>query len=203
MRLLAGALAGAALAAAGAGCGSSQTASSPTESVPLGPGGFQGAELPAGFKAPAFTLRDQRRRAVSLASLRGHVVVLTFLQTGCRGCALIAQQVRGALDQIGRDPTVLIVSVDPARDTPAAVARFLSQVGLTGRAAYLASPAGALPAVWRDYRLRTPAAHGQAAFEQSAPVILIDASGNERVLYGQEQLTPEALAHDIGRLQAG
>jgi hypothetical protein len=34
-------------------------------------------------------------------------------------------------------------------------------------------------------------------------VVLIDAKGDERVLYGPEQLTPEALAHDIGRLEKG
>jgi hypothetical protein len=34
-------------------------------------------------------------------------------------------------------------------------------------------------------------------------VLLIDSHGSRRVLFGQEQLTPEALAHDIGKLQAG
>jgi hypothetical protein len=31
-------------------------------------------------------------------------------------------------------------------------------------------------------------------------VILIDAKGRERVVFGAEQLTPDALAHDIRRL---
>jgi len=48
-----------------------------------------------------------------------------------------------------------------------------------------------------------PASDGRAAFQRTASVLLIDARGRERVLFGLEQLTPEALAHDIGRLQAG
>jgi hypothetical protein len=48
----------------------------------------------------------------------------------------------------------------------------------------------------------TPAA-GRAAFERSASVLLIDGRGLERVIYQQEQLTPESLAHDIRSLQAG
>src|SRR5438876_10613947 len=39
----------------------------------------------AGTKhAPAFSLRDQRGRRVSLRSLRGHAVLLTFLDSRCK-----------------------------------------------------------------------------------------------------------------------
>jgi len=48
-----------------------------------------------------------------------------------------------------------------------------------------------------------PAADGRAAFERTASVLLLDGRGRERVVYGLEQLTPESLAHDIRRLQAG
>src|SRR5438270_13804191 len=40
---------------------------------------------PAGTKpAPAFSLRDQVGRSVSLRSLHGHAVLLTFLDSHCR-----------------------------------------------------------------------------------------------------------------------
>ena len=48
-----------------------------------------------------------------------------------------------------------------------------------------------------------PAGAGAAAFAAAAEVRLLDAQGRERVVFGSEQLTPEALAHDIGRLQGG
>jgi hypothetical protein len=34
-------------------------------------------------------------------------------------------------------------------------------------------------------------------------VLLIDRAGDERVQFGLEQLTPESLIHDIGKLQRG
>lgn len=191
------------VAGALAGCGSGGGGSSSTALPLTGPGGFEGAELPGGLPAAGFTLHDQHGTAVSLSALRGHAVVLAFLRTGCRACTLIAQQLRGALDQLSEPAPVLIVSVDPAADTPAAVQSFLAATGLAGRARYLTGPASALPAVWRDYHVTTPSAAGQAAFERGAIVVLIDRSGRERVLYGQEQLTPEVLAHDIGQLQTG
>jgi hypothetical protein len=79
------------------------------------------------------------------------------------------------------------------------VHRFLAQVSLTGRVRYLTGSPGRLRAVWRAYRI-APASAGAAAFQRRASVLLVDRRGRERVLFGLEQLTPESLAHDIGRL---
>jgi cytochrome oxidase Cu insertion factor (SCO1/SenC/PrrC family) len=192
------------LALAGAialtGCGSSartaRSASAPPES------GFMGAALPRGVSAPAFTLTDVNGQTVSLAAYRGRVTILAFLDSTCRACVLIAQQIRGALDEVANPPPVLFVSVDPAHDTPERVAGFLTGVGLATRARYLVGPPPALARVLERYRVVTPV-RGQAAFEAAATVHLLDASGRERVLYQEEQLTPEALAHDIRALQRG
>src|SRR5262249_24989931 len=153
--------------------------------------------------APGFTLIDQHGRRATLAQYRGSVVVLAFVGSSCApGCVLVAQQIRGALDDVGRSVPVLLVSVDPASDTRARVNAFLRSVSLAGRARFLAAPAGALPSLWRAYRVTTPSA-GRAQFERAIPVLLIDRQGRERALYEPEQLTPEALAHDIGTLQNG
>jgi protein SCO1/2 len=161
---------------------------------------FDGAALPGGLAAPDFSLRDQYGRRVTLARQRGQVSVLAFLSSRCGApCVVIAQQIRGALDETARPPRVLIVSADPAADTPASIRRFLAQVSLSGRVEYLTGPEPQLQRIWRAYRV-TPAAAGRAAFARRAFVLLIDARGRERVLFGPEQLTPEALAHDIGKL---
>ncbi|HEY4429038.1 MAG TPA: SCO family protein [Solirubrobacteraceae bacterium] len=165
--------------------------------------GFDGAALPGGGTAPDFTLTDQLGRRVSPAGSRGGVTVIAFLYSTCGAtCVVIAQQIRGALDELRNQPAVLLVSADPATDTPARVRRFLDQVSLSGRVHYLTGPAQRLRAVWRAYRIE-PAGAGRATFERTASVLLLDRLGRERVLFGLEQLTPEALAHDIGRLQAG
>jgi protein SCO1 len=188
--------------------GSPGGGSSSTQTVPAGAGsGFDGAALPPGTSAPDFTLTDQHGRAVSLADYRGRVVVLAFLYSTCGDtCIVIAQQVRGALDELtdagSRPPAVLVVSADPAADTPARVDAFLSQVSLAGRVEYLDGPSARLPAIWRAYRI-TPASSGARAFDRSASVLLLDGRGEERVLFQQEQLTPESLSHDIGKLQEG
>jgi protein SCO1 len=163
--------------------------------------GFDGAAIPPGPLASDFTLTDQYGRPVSLSSVRGHVAVLTFLYSTCGAtCVLIAQQIRGALDELPRPVPVLIVSADPAADTPASVARFLARVSLAGRVEYLTGSPARLRRIWRAYRVH-PAAQGRATFDRFAFLLLLDARGLERVLFEPELLTPESLAHDLRRLQ--
>jgi protein SCO1 len=161
--------------------------------------GFAGAAVPA-LPARDFALADQSRRPVSLASVRGQVTVLAFLSSTCAAaCTLIAQQVRGALDELAHPAPVLLISVDPSGDTPANVARFLARVSLAGRARFLTGTRAALEATWHEYGVH-PLSSGRSAFERSATVGLLDRHGRERVLFGVEQLTPEGLAHDIRKL---
>jgi protein SCO1 len=178
------------------------TAPQTTESVvSAAQGGFDGAALPGSHPAPGFSLTDQYGRPLSLASLRGAPVLLAFLYSRCGApCVLIAQQIRGALDELGPHPIpVVIVSADPAGDTPVAVRHFLATVSLSGRVYYLTGSKARLRAVWSAYGVH-PASSGQATFSKYATVRLLDSRGRERVLYGTEQLTPEALAHDAAKL---
>jgi protein SCO1/2 len=166
---------------------------------------FDGAALPANGPPHDFTLTDESAEGglVSLSEYRGRVVVLAFLYSTCGPtCIVIAQQIRGALDELGAHPVpVLIVSADPAADTPAHVRAFLRDVSLTGRVHYLTGSLAQLRPIWRSYRV-TPASAGRAAFDNYASVLLLDSSGRERVLFQSEQLTPESLVHDIRRLQS-
>jgi protein SCO1/2 len=163
--------------------------------------GFDGALLPGGVSAPGFTLTDQHGRRVSLSQYRGRVAILTFLSTACAPtCPLVAQQIRGALDELGRAVPTLIVSANPAADTPAAMRRFLDEAALSGRAEYLTGTPAALRRVWRAYGV-VPAQLADADSSHPAEVILIDRAGQQRDLFQVEQLTPEALAHDVRRLE--
>lgn len=182
------------------GSGTTAGTTSATTAAPLSPGGFAGAELPRPAPAPPIALTDQYGRAVSLAALRGKPVVLAFLYSHCGGpCTLIAQQIRGALDELHEPVPVLIVSTDPAGDTPVAVRRFLAATSLSGRVYYLTGSSAALRRIWDEYRVK-PASAGAGAFARYATVLLIDPQGRERVAYGSEQLTPETLAHDVVKL---
>jgi protein SCO1/2 len=198
--VLAVAIAVTAILAGSPGRSSSSSQFSPSASSASG---FDGAALPASVSAPDFTLTDQQGRSVSLSDYRGQVTILTFLYSTCGAtCIVIAQQIRGALDELPRPVPVLVVSADPAADTPAHVRRFLEEVSLTGRVQYLTGRLSRLRSIWRAYRV-TPASAGAGAFERFASVLLLDGQGRERVLFEQEQLTPESLAHDIRKLHAG
>jgi protein SCO1 len=171
--------------------------------------GFDGALLPQGVRTPNFTLTDQQGRRVSLGQYRGRVAILTFLSTTCHPtCPLIAQQIRGALDEISAHPTpahsvpVLIVSADPDADTPTAVRRFLGEAALDGRVEYLTGSPSELRAVWRAYEI-VPSQLGDAESPHAAAVLLIDRAGRKRDLFQVEQLTPEGLVHDIRKLEGG
>jgi protein SCO1/2 len=163
--------------------------------------GFDGALLPGGVGAPTFTLTDQHGRRVSLGQFRGRVAILTFLSTACAPtCSLVAQQIRGALDELGRPVPTLIVSADPTADTAARVKRFLAEAALTGRAEYLTGAPAELRRVWRAYKV-VPAQLADANSAHPAEVVLIDHAGQQRDLFQVEQLTPEGLVHDVRRLE--
>jgi protein SCO1 len=152
-------------------------------------------------RAHGFTLTNQQGRSVSLENYRTRVRLLAFLSSSRRGSLLVAQQIRGALDQLGPDSsrlTTLIVSIDPT-DTRSRIKRFLRETSLQRRAQYLTGSASQLRAIWKAYGI-VPAASGEAAFLASTPILLVDRSGVERVGFPVEQLTPEGLAHDIRAL---
>ena len=72
---------------------------------------------------------------------------------------VIANQIRGALEELPHPPAVVFVSADPAADTPGHVRRFLAQVGLSGRVHYLTGSQAKLAPIWRAYRI-VPASAG-------------------------------------------
>jgi protein SCO1/2 len=174
-------------------------------STPAGsssPTGFDGAALPTGIEAPRFALPDQYGRRVALSDYRGQVVILTFLAATQTGASpLVAQQIRGALNDLPKPVPAIAISAAPATDTPARVRRLLAETSLTGRMEYLTGTEAQLRPLWRAYRV-VPLNAGRARFDTAATVLLIDGRGRKRVLFGVAELTPEGLAHDVQRLQA-
>ena len=183
----------------------SSSSSQPSSAAPpnVGASGFDGAALPAVAPVGNFTLADQQGRPVSLASYHGRVTIVAFLYSTCGpACIVIAEQIRGALDELHRVVPVLLISADPSADTPAHVRRFLTEVSLSGRVRYLGGSLAQLRPIWRSFRI-VPATAGRAVFDRSASVFLLDRTGRQRVLFQPEELTPETLAHDIRKLWAG
>jgi protein SCO1/2 len=169
---------------------------------PHGP--LEGPTLPPGLRAANFSLLDQNGHRVTLARLRGHVVILTFMHSQCHGaCPLMAEQIKGALNSLpkqGAGIPAIAISVDPAQDTPASRDHFLAKYGMTGRLEYLSGPRDLLRKVWHAYAIQPLQGNGTGD-DHSAFVFLIDRRGYERVGDPVTAATPESLAHDIAILQ--
>jgi cytochrome oxidase Cu insertion factor (SCO1/SenC/PrrC family) len=78
---------------------------------------IDGSSAALNYTAPAFTLTDQDGRRVSLASLRGKVILLTFLDPVCTSdCPLIAQEFRQADQVLGskaRNVELVAIAANP------------------------------------------------------------------------------------------
>jgi protein SCO1/2 len=167
--------------------------------VAVGSTGWAGFIRPPGAQAPDFALHDADGKAVTLADYRGRPFAITFVYSTCKDtCPALVDQIRGAIDDAGVQLPVLAVSVDPANDTPARARRFLNERRMTGRARFLLGDERSLAAVWKGYGV----APQRGKLDHSATVVLVDGAGRQRVGFPYDQLTPEALAHDIRRLTA-
>src|SRR4051794_20021975 len=159
---------------------------------------FEGALLPAGVRAPDFSLRDQRGRRVTMKEYRGRPVVVTFLYSHCHDtCPIQAQQIKGALDQLGHDVPALAISVDPARDKPKSVDRFDTEQGIGHRLRWVLGRESQLRPLWEGYNTTSQL----PSQEHLARLVLIDKRGFQRVGYPSQQVTPERLAHDLRLLE--
>ncbi len=189
--LLAG-LAGVVLLGGGGDGGATAGAADPT--------GLRGAVRPPQARAVDFRLHDQHGRLATMRQYRGRIVILTFMYSTCKDtCPLTAQQIRGALDELGHDVPVLAISVDPAGDTPANVSRFLAAQHMATRMRYLTGTRAELAPVWRAYGIQPETAET----EHTASTVIDDGAGRQRVGYLTDQLTPEALSADLRALATG
>ena len=154
----------------------------------------RGAVRPPGMPPADFRLVDQDGRPATLGDVRGQVAIVTFLYTTCEDtCPVAAQQIRGALDDLGHDVPVLAFSVDPARDTPARARRFVAEQHMTGRMRFLLGARSDLRPVWKGFAI----APQKGALDHSAYVVVVDGQGRQRVGWPHEYLTPEGLEHDL------
>ena len=175
---------------------SSESDARPAVLAPSSP--FEGATMPAGVRAPDFSLRDENGRRVTMKEYRGEVVVVTFLYSHCTmECPAQAQQIKGALDDLGHDVPALAISVDPAGDKPRSVKRFNRKMEMTGRLRWVLGDMTAMRKLWRAFAI-VPQSDDQ---EHMARIVLIDKRGRQRVGFPASQITPERLVHDIRVLE--
>jgi protein SCO1 len=176
---------------------------------------LQGAVLTPPVDAYDFRLPDAGGRTVSLSSLRGRVVVLTFLYTHCPDiCPLIADTLHRSYERLGPLTTraaFVAVSVDPLGDTPQAVRGFLKDHHVNGELTYLRGSFALLRPVWAHYYVGSdasdvrqtagPSRPGANQVGHTAVVYIIDPRGKIMVFL-PGNFDPKDLVTDI-RLLAG
>ena len=131
--------------------------------------------------APAITLRDQHGRRVTLASLRGRTIALAFLDSRCKqACPIEGRLLGAAIRRVSgaARPQLVVVSVDPAGDTPPSVTQALAKWRLPASTIWLLGTHAALKPVWDGYQITVDPASGDIV--HSTAVYLIDRRGYER-----------------------
>jgi cytochrome oxidase Cu insertion factor (SCO1/SenC/PrrC family) len=130
------------------------------------------------YPAPGFTLTSQYGTTVSLSSLRGKVLLLSFIDPACQGlsCPAIGPEFRQATRLLGRNQVELAgVVLSPADRSVHALQAFDQRQGLNLVPGwlYLTGTLTQLRQVWREY--------GTAAQDE---IYVIDSAGNVRQKYG-------------------
>jgi protein SCO1/2 len=186
-----------------AACGSSSSAhTAPAATHP----GLQGLILRPQKPAPRLALHNYTGGIVNLAAFRGRAVLVTFLYTHCPNwCPLIAANLAAAQRQLGpaaRRVQIIAVTVDPKRDTPAAVKAFLTTREAAGRMDYLLGARKQLAPVWKAWDVGVVVDKNRLTTGHSDIVYGVTAAGRLAVVY-PPNFTPAQIVHDVPLLARG
>lgn len=153
---------------------------------------LRGSVITPPWPAPDIKLTDHNGQPFTLSSQKGKVVLLYFGYVNCPSeCPLTMAHLKLARTNLGSrapDVQVIMVSTDPARDTPEALKNFMehfdpSFLGLTGTPAELQK-------TWTDYGVAVESG-GET---HSTFLYVIDPAGNVR-----ETFLPDADPNDIAK----
>jgi cytochrome oxidase Cu insertion factor (SCO1/SenC/PrrC family) len=148
---------------------------------------LDGSTAPIDLPAAPFRLTDQNGRPVSLASLRGKVVLLTFLDPVCTtDCPLIAQELRIADQMLGPQIAgrvrIVAVAANPIYYSRPYLQAFDRQdhMNALGNWLYLTGPLRDLRQVWNKYGITVQVLPGGQMIGHDDIVFVLDPAGRIR-----------------------
>jgi cytochrome oxidase Cu insertion factor (SCO1/SenC/PrrC family) len=147
---------------------------------------IDGASTPLDGPAPAFSLTDQHGRTVTLASLRGKVVLLTFLDPVCTSdCPLEAQEFRQAGQLLGaasRRVELVAIVANPVDYQLGYTQAFDQQEHLDGvpNWLFLTGDPAVLAQVWNAYGITAQIEAAGSMIGHSENAYVIDSHGQVR-----------------------
>ncbi len=150
-------------------------------------------------------LTDHTGKPRSMADFRGKVVAVFFGFTHCPDvCPTTLADLRTVMTQLGPEADklqVLFVSVDPKRDTPTLLSKYVpsfhpSFLGLTGTPESIAKVTGDFKIFVREQPGKTPETY---TVDHSAGMLVFDMQNRLR-LFVNYGMAPEPLTQDFKRL---
>jgi protein SCO1 len=164
----------------------------------------EGGVLPADYPrrteaAPDFALVDQHGATIALSRLRGRPVVLTFVFAHCQTlCPLVVESLKRASSEADSGP-VLLVTLDPWRDTPSALPGIAAQWKVPGGFHVLSSRrADEVLSVSERYGVTSARDPRTGDIAHPGLVFLIDADG--RLAYTFSTPSPAWIREGLRRL---
>ena len=165
--------------------------------------------LPAPNKVPGFNLVDQRGAPVNQSVFEGQWDLVFFGFTHCPDICPTTLQVlsaaRAALAEKGQLPLprIVLVSVDPERDTPEILGQYVDyfgegNLGITGTLEEVTKLTTGLGI----YFERQPSDGDDYAVDHSAAVLVIDPAGGFHALFSGPHIV-ENYVHDLPIIMAG
>jgi cytochrome oxidase Cu insertion factor (SCO1/SenC/PrrC family) len=143
-------------------------------------------------RAPNFALADQHGKPLSLVSLRGHPVIVTFIDPVCRNlCPLEAKVLSKAAARLplAQRPTIVSVSVNPGADIPANFKQDAVHWRLAPGWRWGLGSKAQLAGVWHSYGIEVEVVKKVVAGVTVRSVVhtegsfVIDRTGHERALF--------------------
>jgi protein SCO1 len=165
-------------------------------------GGFRHATAPAAIGGP-FQLADQTGETVTEKSMQGHPTLVFFGFTHCPDvCPTTLFEISEVLRAMGKDAdrvNAYYISVDPERDTAAAMKDYLSSFdprlkGLTGNPDQIAK----VLSEYRVYAKKVPLKDGDYTMDHTALIYLMDRDGKFVSPFNLNR-KPEEAAADLRR----
>lgn len=129
------------------------------------------------------SLVDQSGRAVTLDQFRGRPVIVTFAYAHCETvCPTLVSDVLGARDALAeRRPVVLIVTLDPWRDTPSRLPSIAERWGASGDVHVLSGVPDSVERVLNAWRV--PRARNERTGDVSHPSVVYVIGSDGRIAY--------------------
>ncbi len=161
--------------------------------------------LPVIGPAPPFALTSQDGKSVALTDLRGKVLAVTFIYTGCPDiCPLITQKMVGVQNALGAEFGAKIafvsITLDPEHDTPAVLKDYAKFWGAKPNGwMFLTGSLAAVHDVTRRYGVFF-AKKEDGSVDHTQLTTLIDADGQMRVQYIGWRFNPDEFRRDLRSL---